>query len=176
MMYYDGCIFQPYIHNLNVNAEYRNFFIGNKYVYTVQTLQVNGKNKYLLVPSTHSSLPKIIAFAKKVMHALPQIQYQNIHTPFLLTRIDISCCFSSDKYFVNEIEFVPSIYSDLNHVQDIFMDKLIGDQIILISKNIHSQQISKAYPTTSQIVIYVVCSLLFILFLILFLALRYLKK
>jgi hypothetical protein len=53
----------------------------------------------------------LMGFAKKVMNALPKIELRFSKAP-ILTRIDIGTGLENSKYgfFVNEVEFVPSLY------------------------------------------------------------------
>ena len=134
---YEGCIFQPYIKALQTNGEWRVFFIGNQFVYMVRTI-LNEYKATLIDPAKEKNYDKLLAFAKKVFHALPGLELFGRPVERLLTRIDIGCCQGDmdGGYFVSEVEFVPSIYFDVPEVQKLQMDKKISEQIIHIIRQV----------------------------------------
>jgi len=141
---YDGCIFQPYIKYLAEKYEYRSFFIGDKYYYTIQTHSPHGTNvysdKFINMDDTEEGRD-ILLFTKKVFSVLPQLKMGTSNVEKLVTRIDVSCCFETQRYFVSEIEFVPSLFTDLKEVVDLKIDQLIAEQIIVIAEQINLNSI-----------------------------------
>jgi hypothetical protein len=155
---YDGCIFQPYIKGLEQNYEFRNFFIGEKYVYTIRTkfIIVNNKQDQESVfvdMNDHPDNIEIVNFAKKVFSKLPQLKMGNQYVEKLVTRIDIGCCFGIPKYFVSEVEFVPSLYTNIQEVVKIMIDKTMGDQIIKIIEQINFSSLTTRYNKNYIIII-----------------------
>jgi hypothetical protein len=142
---YDGCIFQPYIKYLAENYEFRNYFVGDKYEYTIRTQYIPSKESFesiFVKMDDHPDNIEILNFAKKVFSELPQLKMGNNNVDKLVTRIDISCCFDIAKYFVSEVEFVPSLFSSEPQVVNIMIDKTIGDQIIKIIEQINVSSLS----------------------------------
>ena len=78
-----------------------------------------------------------------------------------MTRIDVNCCYDG-KYFVSEIEFVPSLY--INTVDNLFIDKQLGDQIMKISHQIYNTPVKN--ENKKQWLVLCLLLLFFILFLV----------
>ncbi len=147
---YQGCIFQPYIKSLHKSYEYRIYYIGNKQLYTIRTrfLSDTDSDKFeqkLITLKDDKNLKDILIFSKNVFNNLPKSVMNGKVVDKLITRIDISCCYGKDKYFVSEVEFVPSLFTEVKEVDDLYIDKIIGDQIINISSqiNINTLKVSK---------------------------------
>jgi len=113
---YKSIVIQEYIPGFDKsNPEYRTYFIDGIYAYTVVTtdkivetpVQEGGKYK---VPSCHWKY--VLEFSKKVMDSLPKLNLPGYLKSPILTRIDIGTGLEGVKYsfFVNEVEFVPSLY------------------------------------------------------------------
>ena len=111
-----GTIFQEYIKGFDAAAiESRTYYVGNDYKYSIYT---NDKNVWR--PKEEGGSKKwdgyktAIKLGKDTLKKLPKIIVNGIELPKLLTRVDISCCLEGkNKYssmFVNECEFVPSLY------------------------------------------------------------------
>uniref|UniRef100_A0A6C0AY71 ATP-grasp domain-containing protein n=1 Tax=viral metagenome TaxID=1070528 RepID=A0A6C0AY71_9ZZZZ len=113
---YKSIVIQEYIPGFDKsNPEFRTYFIDGIYAYTVVTtdrivdtpVQEGGNFK---VPSDQWNY--IMRFSKKVMETLPKFNLPgNLKSP-ILTRIDIGSGLEGVPYtfFVNEVEFVPSLY------------------------------------------------------------------
>lgn len=113
---YKSIVIQEYIPGFDKsNPEFRTYFIDGIYAYTVVTTdrivdtptQEGGNFK---VPSAQWNY--IMRFSKKVMDNLPKFDLPgNLKSP-ILTRIDIGSGLEGVPYtfFVNEVEFVPSLY------------------------------------------------------------------
>lgn len=134
MSKYPGLIFQKYIEGFDKsNPEIRLYYIGNEYKYSVVTT-----DKTVKIPKSEKGTAEIkqhkelISFGNSVLASLPKINIEGKHLPRLLTRIDIACQKDYEKpWYVNEIEFVPSLYiQDVNFIPDIDM----GDNMIKICK------------------------------------------
>jgi hypothetical protein len=113
---YKSIVIQEYIPGFDKsNPEYRTYFIDGVYAYTVVTTdkivespyQEGGKYK---VPQAHWNY--ILKFSQKVMDSLPKFDLPTHLKSPILTRIDIGTGLKGAKYsfFVNEVEFVPSLY------------------------------------------------------------------
>jgi len=155
---YDGCIFQPFVKDLAQNYEFRNFFIGDKYQYTIRTKfivvdDVEDQESIFVNMNDHPDNIEIVKFAKKVFSELPQLKMGNKNVDKLVTRIDIGCCFGIPKYFVSEVEFVPSLFSNEQQVVDSMIDKTIGDQIIKIIQQINVSSLTTPKSKKYRIVI-----------------------
>lgn len=113
---YKSIIIQEYIPGFDKdNPEFRLYFIDGIYAYCVVTTssivekpkQEGGK--YNVKPANWNYLMKLGA---RVMEALPKIQLPGLNKYPVLTRIDIGSGLAGVpmEYFVNEVEFVPSLY------------------------------------------------------------------
>ena len=113
---YKSIVIQEYIPGFDKsNPEFRTYFIDGIYAYTVVTtntivdtpFQEGGNFK---IPTQQWKY--ILSFSKKVMDSLPKLELPGIHRSPILTRIDIGSGLEGAPYtfFVNEVEFVPSLY------------------------------------------------------------------
>ena len=111
-----GTIFQEYIKGFDKkNIESRTYFVGDQYKYSIYT---NDKNVWR--PKEEGGTKEwkdyktAIKLGKYTFKKLPKIVVDGIELPKLLTRIDISGYLEGkNKYsslFINECEFVPSLY------------------------------------------------------------------
>ena len=113
---YKAIVFQEYIPDFDKNKpEMRTYFINGKYKYCIITNESGAKlpkqegGSFKMTDDEYDYLKK---FAEKVMKKLPRFVLDNKKEPPILTRIDIGSGLANIKYgyFVNEIEFVPSLY------------------------------------------------------------------
>ena len=113
---YKSIVIQEYIPGFDKsNPEFRTYFIDGIYAYTVVTtniivdtpVQEGGNFK---IPTQQWKY--ILSFSKKVMDSLPKLDLPGIHRSPILTRIDIGSGLEGSPFtfFVNEVEFVPSLY------------------------------------------------------------------
>jgi len=134
-----GTIFQEYIKGFDAKSiESRTFWVGDKYKYSVYT---NDNNVWC--PKEEGGTKEwegyknSIKLGKNTLKKLPKIVVDGIHLPRLLTRIDISCCLEGkNKYnsaFINEVEFVPSIYIEEKTVP-VLMEVELAKQAYKIAK------------------------------------------
>ncbi len=115
---YPGFIIQPYLHKLKDSFEYRNYFIGGKYLYTVRT-QCEEIESYI----EESECKAIVDYAKYVYHRL----FKN--RSYYILRIDIAYQ-DQDELFVSEVEFVPYLFTHLCEVNKLNIDQKIGNAIL----------------------------------------------
>ena len=113
---YKSIIIQEYIPGFDKdNPEIRTYFIDGIYAYSVVTtstlvetpVQEGGRFK---IPTENWNY--LMKFSKKVMDSLPKFNLPGLHRNPILTRIDIGSGLKDVpfSYFVNEVEFVPSLY------------------------------------------------------------------
>lgn len=131
---YPGLIFQKYIEGFDKeNPEIRLYFIGKTYRYSVVTT-----NTKVSMPKEEGGtleikpFKELKVFARNIVDKLPKLEMNGKTLPRLLTRIDISCQKDFNKpWYVNEVEFVPSLYiQDVNFIPEIWL----ATQMIDIAK------------------------------------------
>lgn len=126
---YDGVVFQAYVHAFAMEQnEFKLMFVGDKLMYGIR--EDPSKKTDFVVIDLEKEKP-IVDYAKHVFGLLPPITMNGIVYPRLLTRIDIGCCWNG-AHFVSEVEFVPSLFMNLDKVADALVDVAIGDQMALI--------------------------------------------
>ena len=129
---YPGLIFQEYIPGFDKNVpEVRMYYIGEKYKYSVVT--TNDSVKLLRNEGGTANIKNLKKLKDKgydVVNKLPKIKIGGKNLPQLLTRTDVGVL-SDNKHFINEVEFVPSLY-----IEDIKVipEPMMGDQIVKIVK------------------------------------------
>jgi len=114
---YRGFILQEYIPGFDKNnPEYRTFFVNGVYSYTIVThSRTNGiqpvqeGGPFKLSNKEYSYLRKL---SQRVMNSLPKFDLPGKLKKPILTRIDIGTGLEGVPYemFINEVEFVPSLY------------------------------------------------------------------
>merc|ERR1711964_460057 len=137
---YPGIVIQkeiPDFGNSRTSPELRMYYVGNKYQYSVSA------NENIVVRPRQEGgkfdtpLESLKRRTKSILKRLPPIVMPNgKHLPRLLTRLDMGYIVDG-KYspFVNEVEFVPSLYSeDCAHHPDRLIDARLGDQMVKITK------------------------------------------
>lgn len=116
---YKSIVIQQYIPGFDKNKpEIRTYFVDGKYVYSVVTTesivgQVKQEGGKYALPQ--KEWEHVLKLAKKTMATLPKLELKGQHKHPILTRIDIGSGLEDTKhspygYFVNEVEFVPSLY------------------------------------------------------------------
>ena len=135
---YKSIVIQEYIPGFDKNnPEIRAFFINGKYMYSIITT-----DKRVGRPIEEGGKFKIKAFgyvkrlANRVMNSLPTFDLPKKYKNSILTRIDIGSGLEGvpHGYFVNEVEFVPSLY-----IEELDPDKFpviekIGNSLVDIAK------------------------------------------
>ena len=159
---YPGCIFQP-LKGYDKFGEYRVFFVGDEIEYCIRTKTVNDDFQYEMVYSrqfqkkkySKSSFAKdvdervvheIFSFCKRIFNILPVFLFWKKYTK-VINKDGYFCC-QKGSYFVAEIEFVPSLYSD--RVDNLFIDKKLGEQIKYIIDQVEVKK-EKSKSKTKQI-------------------------
>ena len=114
---YKGIVLQEYIKGFDKsNPEMRTYHINGKYMYTMaSTNRLAGTRpkqeggQYKIKPENWDYLMK---FIKMVMNSLPKLDLPGDLKSPILTRIDVGSGLKDAPftYFVNEVEFVPSLY------------------------------------------------------------------
>ena len=133
---YNGIIIQNYIEGFDKKKpEIRTFFINGIYAYSVITddnnaycpVQEGGKYKKI----SDEEWNYIRLFSKKVMDTLPKLNLPGMMKHPILTRIDIGSGLEGVPYtyFINEVEFVPSLYIG-DHKYPVI--EQIGDSLIQV--------------------------------------------
>jgi hypothetical protein len=114
---YKAIVLQEYIKGFDKsNPEMRTYHVNGKYMYTMaSTNRLAGTRpkqeggQYNVKPENWAYLMK---FAKMVMDSLPKLDLPGEYKNPILTRIDVGSGLQGTPftYFVNEVEFVPSLY------------------------------------------------------------------
>ena len=102
---YNKILIQNYLENFasNESPELRTYWVGTQYMYTIETIE-NGTNAKI----RKSELPmNVFRQSKEIIMKLNK----KFHTQMIVTRIDWG--FVDNKYFINEIEYAPGVFSDL---------------------------------------------------------------
>jgi len=140
MKKYPGIVIQKEIEGFGDSKkcpELRMYYVGGKYQYSV-----SANENYVIRPKQEGGtfdtpLDALKKRSKKVFKKLPEITMPNgKKLPKLLTRIDMGYIVEG-KYspFVNEVEFVPSLYSeDCAHHPDRLIDVELAHQMVRITK------------------------------------------
>jgi len=135
---YLGIIFQKYIPGFGdtkKSPEVRMYHVGDDYKYSI----ISTSRKVHTPFEEGGSLKKLPMDglrkqAEHIMNKLPKLEVQGQVLPRLLTRLDLGC-YVDDKFkpFVNEIEFVPSLYiEDHKHV----IEDQLGEQMVRITRTL----------------------------------------
>jgi hypothetical protein len=113
---YKSVVIQEYIKGFDKsNPEYRTFFINGKYMYTIVTTDKRvgaPKQEGGTFTVSDDLYYYLLEFSKQIMNSLPKLDLGDKHKNSIITRIDIGSGLEDVNYnlFVNEIEFVPSLY------------------------------------------------------------------
>merc|ERR1711964_524574 len=140
MKKYPGVVIQKEIKdfgNSKKSPELRMYYVGKNYQYSVCANNNNVIRPRQEGGSLDAPLDSLRKRSRSILRKLPLITMPNgKRLPKLLTRLDMGYIVDG-KYspFVNEVEFVPSLYSeDCAHPPERLIDKNLGDQMVKISK------------------------------------------
>lgn len=144
---FPGLIIQDFIKDFGdtkQSPELRMYFVGREYQFTAvatntktYTLKEDGVGGTLNLPA-HIDLQALKALAHRAMDNMPAIRLkqkqtgQDVVLPKMLTRVDMGCI--RDGVFnpwVNEVEFVPSMYIEDHRCP---LDALLGEQMVKITR------------------------------------------
>jgi hypothetical protein len=137
---YKSIIIQEYIPGFDKeNPEIRTYFIDGIYAYSVvttKTIVEKPRQEGGLYRISNSNWNYIMKFAQHVMDSLPKLNLPGIHRNPILTRIDIGSGLKDvpKGYFVNEVEFVPSLYIE---DQDFPVVEQIAKSLIPVALEYH---------------------------------------
>jgi len=140
MKKYPGIVIQKEIKdfgNSKKSPELRMYYVGKKYQYSVCANDNTVVRPRQEGGSLDTPIDSLKARTRKILRKLPPIVMPNGKSlPRLLTRLDMGYIVDG-KYspFVNEVEFVPSLYSeDCAHHPDRLIDAAMGHQMVKIAK------------------------------------------
>jgi hypothetical protein len=138
---FPGLIIQDFIKDFGdtkQSPELRMYFVGREYQFTAiatntktYTLKEDGVGGTLNLPA-EIDLQALKALANRAMDNMPAIKLGNTSLPKLLTRVDMGCIRNGVfNPWVNEVEFVPSMYIEDHRCP---LDALLGEQMVKITK------------------------------------------
>jgi len=113
---YKSIVIQQYIPGFDKNKpEIRTYFVNGEYAYSIvtsETVLSRPKQEGGTYFIQKKEWEYLVSFAKKVMASLPKLDLKGKMKHPILTRIDIGSGLENVPYgfFVNEVEFVPSLY------------------------------------------------------------------
>ena len=111
---YKSIIIQEYIPGFDSeNPEIRTYFLDGIYAYSIVTTKTIVDKPYQEGGNYRvKDWNYIMNFAQRVMDSLPKLDLPGLHRNPILTRIDIGTGLHGvpKGFFVNEVEFVPSLY------------------------------------------------------------------
>ena len=150
---YKSIVIQEYIKGFDKsNPEFRTFFINGKYMYTIVTneddfykpVQEGGKFK---IPNVKWKY--LMKFAKRVMNILPKFNLPSGMQNSIITRIDVGSGLigAPFTYFVNEVEFVPSLYIE-EHNKPVIQK--ISEALIKVAIEYHKRKSYNELPITTN--------------------------
>jgi len=139
MKKYPGVVVQkeiPNFGNSKKSPELRMYYVGKDYQYSACAT-----NRTVARPTQEGGtftvpLKNLKDKTRRILKKLPEIRMKGKKLPKLLTRIDMGYIVEG-RYspFVNEVEFVPSLYAeDCAHHPNRLIDKNIGDQMVKIAR------------------------------------------
>ena len=137
---YKSIIIQEYIPGFDhENPEFRTYFIDGIYAYTIVTTKTIVEKPYqeggnYRIPSENWKY--LMKFSQNVMDSLPKLDLPGLHKNPILTRIDVGTGLHDvpKGYFVNEVEFVPSLYIE---DQDFPVVEQIAKSVIPVAIEYH---------------------------------------
>lgn len=143
---YPGVIIQEYIEDFDNSNEIKMIFVEEKFIYGVligdedeeEYITINDLNpcprykcpikplKKLNHKKLNTSFSNYLKLAYDTINTLPKIKLKNKQIKSLLIRVDICYNSNNKKLFVNEVEFVPSLWiGQINIDIDIIIAKSI---------------------------------------------------
>merc|ERR1711964_11126 len=135
---YPGIIFQKYITGFGASEdcpEVRMYYVGDNYQFSMVATPAkihrpNDEGGELDLPINTPKRKKVV---KQILKKLPTIKMPNgVTLPRMLTRVDLGLIRDGKPNpFVNEIEFVPSLYIE-DHPY--LIDQALGDQMVKITQ------------------------------------------
>jgi hypothetical protein len=121
---YPGVMVMKYIQGFTTTGEYKVYFLNGKphVIYHVIFGTADKDLEYHIIDPSAEHVKNVVSYAEEVYSKLPKPSVQGVQMPFIYIRIDIACCLdnkccSLQNYFVNEIEFTPSLITDAEYKQ-----------------------------------------------------------
>jgi hypothetical protein len=144
---YEGLVFQPFVESLE-RHEFRVFFFGEEPVYMLRTGD-DAEELTMMTKDARGKYADIVRFAARAVAALPPATFRGEPVPRMLTRIDVACCFGDARWFVTEVEFVPSLFVDWTEtmLDGVQVDALLGDAMLRL---LHSDGFRRALTKKQQ--------------------------
>lgn len=152
---YPGIVFQKYVPGFDLGhvREYRTYFVGNKYRYTIITSPKSDVAHRPFEEGGKIKSPyfgRVKTLANKVLKTLPDIVVEGVKMDRFLTRVDIALL-ASGEVFLNEVEFVPSLYGPNTGVM---IDRELGDQLVKLTTKFiaarNGQKKTRAFQPTRK--------------------------
>jgi len=139
MKKYPGIVVQkeiPFFGNSRKSPELRMYYVGNKYQYSACANENTVVRPRQEGGGFDVPLESLKRRTRSILKRLPKIVMKGKQLPRLLTRLDMGYIVDGNyNPFVNEVEFVPSWYSeDCAHHPDRLIDVSLGDQMVKITK------------------------------------------
>ena len=131
---YKSIVIQEFIKNFDSkNPEFRMYYLNGKFRYSIVTTDsgvynINkARKKFKIGNAKWNYLKKL---SQKVVNVLPKLTVNKKKLNKVLIRVDIGSGMESSKYsyFVNEVEFVPSLY--IEEVVNIDVVKVLAEAFI----------------------------------------------
>jgi len=150
MKKYPGLVVQKMVQgfgNTAASPELRMYYLGNKYRYSVCATRNSITHPKAEGGSLDAPLRKLKDVTKKILKKLPPMVMPNgARLPRLITRLDMGYRVDG-KYqpFVNEVEFVPSLYAEYKPVKgeiDAYIGHCAKQMVHITRKYVKSQQVS----------------------------------
>merc|ERR1719161_390817 len=139
MQKYPGIVIQKAIEHFGLSEkspELRMYFIENRYRYSISFMGNRGAVRLPTSEGGKMKVPmdRLKRVTKTIMKKLPTITMPNgVRLPRLLTRLDMGYIVDGKfQPFVNEVEFVPSLYPE--DTPNSLMDKELGIQMVKIAR------------------------------------------
>jgi len=119
-LHLEGALVQPYIESFSRNREYRTFWLNGKFRDGIAQYFYDAKGNRTFNYIKKDKLDKTIltrckTFGKKIIKIIEK-EYGMV-PPFI--RLDFGCCLDK-KYFLNEIEFVPTLHLPNTNIRFVF--------------------------------------------------------
>lgn len=159
MRKYPGIVLQKAIKGFAQSEkcpELRMYYVGDQYKYTVSYMENRGALRAPTSEGGKLKAPMVLLHktAAGVIKKLPHILMHNkVRLPRLLTRIDMGYVIDGKTQpFVNEVEFVPSLYSEdmlVSRMKDQLMDRELGTQMVKITR-LYVKQMAAASKSVSR--------------------------
>jgi hypothetical protein len=138
---YKSIVIQEYIPGFDdSNPEIRTFYINGVYMYSMithsRTFGIGPVQEGGTFKLSDEKYKYILSLTQKVMDSLPKLDLPGKFRNPILTRIDVGSGLESAKfgYFINEVEFVPSLFIEELDAKKYPVLEKIGESLVEVSK------------------------------------------